>query len=110
MSKNLNFAEAENVAAIAMEWGRDKARFEKVYKAVGEAYGGFPMFYQAAIEAALALERYAVKRKISWGNDADWILTIENYAPAVLEYTIKNHAWPSTVEQFNAIIEATIEG
>jgi hypothetical protein len=67
------------------------------------------MFYQVAIEAGTALENYAKKHKVSWGDNADWILTIESYAPAILDYAIKHRAWPSTVENWNKIISEEIE-
>jgi hypothetical protein len=103
-----SFAELENVAAIAMEWGRDKKRYDRVYRELGERYGGFVMFYQVAIEAALALETYARTRRIRWGENADWILTIENFAPAILDYAIQDHAWPSTSDQWGLLLDSTV--
>lgn len=84
MAKNLNFAEAENVAAIAMHFGEDPAR-ESAYKNYISDAGGFPEFYQVAIQAGMALERVGKRLKIEWGNDADWIETVEVYSRSILK-------------------------
>lgn len=82
----LNYAVAENVAAIAMEMASHRETFERAYEAAGKNMGGFPGFYQIAIDAAIALEEAAEARKVVWGEDADWIRTTENLANMIMGF------------------------
>lgn len=84
MAEKLDFAQAENVAAIAMHFGSSKLR-DSAYNGYIQHAGGFPEFYRAAIKAGIALERVAKAKGIRWGDDVDWILTSENYAESILK-------------------------
>jgi hypothetical protein len=97
--KNLNFSEAENVAAIALEFGASKL-FDKAYRSKHiEAAGGFPEFYQVAIHAAVALEKVANRKKIVWGETADWVITIQAYSNAILEAIAEETFWTDGLEK-----------
>jgi hypothetical protein len=76
----------ENIAAIALDMGAHKL-YHQVYKTAAEGHG-FPIFFQVAIEAAGALERVEKKLKIKWGENADWILTVEAFVTAIFEKAI----------------------
>jgi hypothetical protein len=84
MAETLDFAEAENVAAIAMHFGTSATR-ESAYENYVTGAGGFPEFYQVAIQAGIALERVGQNLKITWGENADWIETVEVFAEAILK-------------------------
>jgi hypothetical protein len=88
---------AENAAAIAMHFGMSPLREEAYHKA-GESMGGFPGFYRAAIEAGEVLDLVAKQEELSWGDDADWIQTVEAYADRILQAMAKNKHVPSKDE------------
>lgn len=88
---------AENAAAIAMHFGMSPLR-EEAYHRAGESMGGFPGFYRLAIEAGAILEELAKKEDFSWGDDADWLQTVEAYADGILQSMAKNKRIPSKDE------------
>ena len=104
--EKLDFAVAENIAAIAMEMAASKKR-ERAYKsALGDV--GFPEFYQVAIRAAIALEKVATKKGIEWGDQADWIATTEAVADAILQWMIDAGTSPAG-ERLDSMVEASIQ-
>lgn len=88
----------ETVAAIAMGMGESKRR-QAAYDAASDSMGGFPGFYQAAIEMATSLERYAADRKIVWGEHADWILTTDNVAEGLISFMARKARLPDEKER-----------
>jgi hypothetical protein len=65
--------------------------------------GGFPGFYEASIDLAQALEEYEQKHDISWGNDADWILTTEAIGDHLVKFMVKHGRLPLDSEVANMI-------
>lgn len=92
----------ENVAAIAMNIGTSSKK-DDAYTAAADGMGGFPGFYQAAVEMGISLEKYAEARKIVWGEHADWILTTENVAEALLNFMIRQGRLPDESDRISII-------
>jgi len=95
----------ENVAAIAMEFGASP-KYNTAYKKAAHS-GGFPVFYRIAINAAMALDRAEKKLKIHWGDNADWVITIETLAKVILSSAIAEEDFPSQ-DELNAMAEESI--
>lgn len=85
MPKQISASVAETVAAIAMHFGASKKLYPALSSRIVTGGNGHLELYQIAIEAAEALEKLGKQKDISWGNDADWILTIEAYADKILD-------------------------
>jgi hypothetical protein len=94
MPKGLNFAEAESVAAIAMEFGRSPLR-QKAYVGYITSAGGFPEFYQIAISGARELEVAARQMKVTIGTHVDYFELTEGYATEILKRMGNNTFYPS---------------
>ena len=92
----------ENIAAIALGIGASKNRIT-AYESAADSMGGFVGFYEAAVELGTDLERYSRKRKIDWGNQADWILTTENLVDGLLDFMIKRKRLPLEDERLQLI-------
>jgi hypothetical protein len=105
--KSTNWGTMENVAAIAMHVGGSKKK-DAAYDAAGEYMGGFPGFYQAAVEIGVSLEEYSEKHKITWGEQADWILTTEELSDKLLDFMIENRRLPGGNER-DKLIKASIQ-
>lgn len=87
----------ENAVAIAMHLGMSELR-DAAYQAAADQMGGFVGFYPVAAEAGEVIEELSKKEDISWGDQADWILTIESYADAILKLMANKRRVPSKVE------------
>lgn len=94
--------EMESVAAIAMHIGMHKGR-KQAYEAAGESMAGFVGFYQAAREMGISLEEYADKRGITWGEDADWILTIDSLGDYLVGFMIDEGRLPNAKERADLV-------
>lgn len=100
--RSADYGVMENVAAIAMNIGASKKR-DAAYAAAADSMGGFPGFYQAAVEMGVSLEQYATARKIAWGDHADWILTTENVSEALLNFLIRQARLPDESDRASII-------
>lgn len=97
---------AETIAAIALNFGTSK-KYPGAYKAAGESMGGFTGFYGLAVHAGIALESYAKKRGIDWGDNADWIDTTDAYADSILDFCIQFGRAPSG-KDFDRLAESSV--
>jgi hypothetical protein len=66
----------ESAVALSENFHQDK-RYRWVYDTYGYDLGGFPGVYDLIIEAAMALEKAKPKSE-EWGDDYDWILSVED--------------------------------
>jgi hypothetical protein len=105
-NKSTNWGVMESVAAIAMNMGESKKK-GAAYDAATDSMGGFPGFYQTAVEMGISLEGYAEAHKIIWGEGADWINTSDQVAERLLEFMIDNGRLPLADER-TEIIKANI--
>jgi hypothetical protein len=101
-NKSTNWGVMESVAAIAMNMGESKKK-GAAYDAATDSMGGFPGFYQAAVEMGISLEDYAEAHKITWGEGADWIATTDNVAGALLNFMIQSKRLPLEDERLQII-------
>jgi hypothetical protein len=107
MAKNtITYDVAESIAAIAMNIGLYRKR-ESAYRAAGPNMGGFPGFYQGAIEMGIALDEYAAKNKIIWGENADWIQATKELGNNLLDFMIESHRLPHEDERLK-LVKASI--
>ena len=97
----------ETVAAIALHMGQQDEKLRRAYDAAIEQMDGYPGFYRAAIDAAVALEAYGREQKIFWGKDADWILTTEALADGVLDFIAVHRRLPRAEER-DGLVAASI--
>jgi hypothetical protein len=100
--------ELETAAAIAWNMGSSN-RWRLAYNAAADSMGGFPGFYQASVEMALSLEKYAKAKNIEWGQNADWLLTTEAVAEEILKFMIANDRIPDESER-TKIVKKNIKG
>jgi hypothetical protein len=96
------YAIMENIAAIAMQIGLSGKR-QAAYDAAADGMGGFSGFYQGAIELGTALEKYVDVNKVVWGENADWILTVENLTGTLLFFMIESRRLPLADEQIELV-------
>lgn len=88
------YAVAENVAAIALEFGAHEALRMRAYNSALADSDGFVGFYQVAIEAGEVLEKVGGGKR-RWGDEFDWIATTERYANQLLTFMVDNGHLPS---------------
>jgi hypothetical protein len=89
----------ENVAAIAMHMGQRGEKMDLLHEAAWDPIEGYTGLYRAAVDAAVALEAYGRDHKIFWGQDADWILTTEALADALLAFVAERKRIPFPEER-----------
>lgn len=102
-----DYAIKENIAAIAIQWGWHQAKYLKAMKLAATQSGSAEML-AFAIQAAERLEEVAAKGHITWGEDAEWPLTVDAYAVKILDYAIKHAELPGDRE-LAKIAEASID-
>lgn len=96
---------AENVAALGINFGHHK-KYADVSNELGDRSSPSGQFYQVAIEAALALEQVVEDNDIVWADNAEWPLTIDALAEAIMSYGLKQAAFPSYQELVQMATEA----
>ena len=99
----------ENVAAIAMHMGCCEEKMERLNRVAGDAIEGCTGLYRAAVDMAVALETYGRENRIFWGKDADWILTTEALAEALLDFIAKEKRLPLPEER-EELVRSSITG
>ena len=98
-----NFIDMETAAALAWEMGVSPELWRPAYNAAASSMGGFPGFYYASVEMAMTLEEYAKAENIAWGEDADWILTVQAIAHDLLRFMTKNERLPRKDERVKIV-------
>ena len=108
MGKKYQYTDGEidSAVAIAMHLGMHRGR-QQAYEAAGESMGGFPGFYQAAIAMGISLEEYADKHGITWGEDANWIMTTEVLANQLMRFMVNERRLPDPKERLE-LVKASI--
>ena len=94
---SIDMATAESIAAIAFSLAMSP-KSERAYKAALANVDGFVGFYSLTIEAAGALETVARRKRVRWGETADWILTTSNFGTLIIDYMIKRGISPQGSE------------
>jgi len=95
---------AEDIAALGINFG-----FSKYYERVRDAVGGNSAdFYSAAIHAAMAMELVVKRERITWGENAEWPLSIDNFSDAIMGYALRKGNFPSH-DEFEQLAKDSID-
>ena len=88
----MNKALAETIAAVSGDFHTDR-RYKSTYSTYADQVGGFPAFYELVVDAAKIFETAARKRRIRWGETADWILSVGEFVGNL--YRFLELKWPN---------------
>jgi len=77
-------AAVENAAAISDYFHCQKERFQRFYDEHADALSGFPGIWKLCGDAGIALAIAERKLKIEWGEDAEWIDTVQAFSHRVM--------------------------
>lgn len=100
----------ENIAAIAMCMGNSREKLERANRLTGDAIEGSAGIHRAAVDMAVELELYGREHKIFWGQDADWILTVETIAETLLIFIAETKRVPYADERKEIVRTSLTKG
>jgi hypothetical protein len=84
-TKLYTLADVESVAAVVAEFYGNRKAAQKFYEMHGDSLSGFPGVWRYVAEAALVLEKESAAYGVA-GEDYDWLLVTEDYAPKLYAY------------------------
>lgn len=99
-----NEAEATSIAAIMLGFCETNL-MRKVHDVVEDHLE----FYSMAKDGAVFLEREAKKQGIEWGEDADWIITMENFSKAILEFVLSKGGAPTREIDWRILFDLSVD-
>lgn len=91
----LSYAVAQNVAAISLEMGGNKALWNWAYDAIQKGDGGTTDIVDSILDVSAALEDVIEKDKLKWGEDVEWMDTVEKLAERLLRFMSGNGNVPT---------------